>query len=329
MSRTANCSQLPAGVRVSRNDPVAGLNTSVSTYRFKISCFALLSLVTVGLLKITPSCERKKIINGHFYTVPQAAVHRQAVGRADLVSSVNIVATPTDNIEPLECSNKSIQNIEQPQRAVELQLISAAIRLIGTAESAEIELCQKLIRLMLTGKEIEAIDVDRRVLESLSEKLNEKVCIGELAAFYEYLLGVPGKTTLQNHDTKKSLLGLYDATVLPSEVKNSLIVITDNCDDDGTVNGRIYSIPRGTRRVYAVFENVGDLMGMEQVLAIWRDVNDKRLVFTECEPLRTSSEYNYVYLEIPSGWPRGQYQVRLCDPASEFKVLAAASFSVE
>jgi hypothetical protein len=87
-------------------------------------------------------------------------------------------------------------------------------------------------------------------------------------------------------------------------------------------------LPAGTERVYAVFENDHALEGLDQVLAVWRDPNDDRMVFTEFEPVRRGSAYNYVWLEVESGWPEGRYQVELFHPEAQSLLLASESFSV-
>jgi hypothetical protein len=126
------------------------------------------------------------------------------------------------------------------------------------------------------------------------------------------------------------MVDIYDAIAgnAVTEVRPSVLTVTDAADPDGRITGDAHTLPAGTRRVYAVFENAHALEGLEQVMAVWRDPNDDQLVFTEFEPIRQGSAYNYVWLDVDAGWPAGRYQVELFHPEAQSLLLASEGFSI-
>ena len=114
-----------------------------------------------------------------------------------------------------------------------------------------------------------------------------------------------------------------------SAVSRSNLIFTDQCDPDGRIAGHIHSIPQDAKRVYAVFENTGRLQGLTHVLAIWRNPAEDRILFSQCEPLRPATQYNYVWVQPASSMPAGSYQLDLCDPRNNSLILASRGFSVQ
>lgn len=108
----------------------------------------------------------------------------------------------------------------------------------------------------------------------------------------------------------------------------SNLIITDACTEDGAVSGAIHILTEGTSRIYAVFENSDALQGIENIYAVWRDLNDDSMTFSEYEPLRIGSAYNYVWLQLKDGWSAGSYQLDLADPKSPSRILATTKYKV-
>jgi hypothetical protein len=191
---------------------------------------------------------------------------------------------------------------------------------------------QKVSQFLQTGKLQPLREIKRADMESLVQSLSERFTPEEIAARVEDSLKIPPQYLLQNRNIKSSLMGLYDAALGSSEGPNlsqTRLTFTDNCEPDGRITGTTDNIPSGTKRVYAVFENDGNLKNLQHVLAIWRDPSDDSISFTECEVLRPNSRYNYVWLQTKSAWPSGSYQLDLCNPANHSQILVTQSFNVQ
>jgi hypothetical protein len=143
-------------------------------------------------------------------------------------------------------------------------------------------------------------------------------------------LGYSPDAALEPEEVGSTLVDIYDALAgnPVEEVRPSVLMVTDGTDVDGRITGEAHVLPAGTRRVYAVFENANALAGLDQVLAVWRKPDDERMVFTEFEPVRQGSAYNYVWLEAESAWPEGRYQVELFHPEAQSLLLASEGFSI-
>jgi hypothetical protein len=135
---------------------------------------------------------------------------------------------------------------------------------------------------------------------------------------------------LTEEDATANLVGIYDALAgnHVEEVRPSVLLVTDSADVDGRITGGRHVLPAGTGRIYAVFENANALEGLDEVMAVWRNPDDDRMVFTEFEPIRRGSAYNYVWLDVESGWPAGQYQVELFHPEAQSLLLGSEGFSI-
>jgi hypothetical protein len=150
-----------------------------------------------------------------------------------------------------------------------------------------------------------------------------------LAAAVESYLGLPTTEFLAHGDTASALADFFEAVQRDAGPTDAApLIFTDRVEPDGTVTGNAHVIPAGTRRVYASFENTGALQNLDRVLAIWRNPNDDRLVFTEYEPVRRGATYNYVWLDLEDGWPAGFYQLDLFHPSKTTQRLASRSFNV-
>jgi hypothetical protein len=204
-------------------------------------------------------------------------------------------------------------------------------QVIGSASAQEQQTAAALKRFAVSGAMTELRNLDRRDVESLAERLTAELSKAELGTVLEQFLGMPAGQMLAQEDPPAALLGIYDAISgnHGEEVRPAVLVITDGADADGRITGQTRVLPSGQQRVYAVFENSHVLEGLDQVMAIWRDPNDDRMVFTEFEPVRRGSAYNYVWLDVESGWPAGRYQVELFHPEAQSLLLASESFSVQ
>ena len=146
----------------------------------------------------------------------------------------------------------------------------------------------------------------------------------------QQFVGLPADRVLTEEDVSSNLVEIYDALAgnHVEEVRPSVLMVTDGADADGRITGNAHVLPVWTERVYAVFENANALEGLDQVLAVWRNPDDDRMVFTEFEPIRQGSAYNYVWMDVESGWPEGRYQVELFHPEAQSLLLASEGFSV-
>ena len=201
---------------------------------------------------------------------------------------------------------------------------------LAHAEPRERAVADALKRFAATGAMSELRALDRSDVLALATRLSSQLSPQELTGLLRQFLGFSGETGLTGETASASLVGIFDALAgnRVEEVRPSVVMVTDGADADGRITGRAHVLPAGTERVYAVFENDHALEGLDQVLAVWRDPNDDRMVFTEFESVRRGSAYNYVWLEVESGWPEGRYQVELFHPEAQSLLLASESFSV-
>lgn len=203
-------------------------------------------------------------------------------------------------------------------------------QVVAQAGSREQQTAAALKRFAASGAMAELRNLDRQDVVSLAEYLAGELAPSEAGVMLQQFLGLPAGSVRTEDEVKSSLVDIYDAVAgdAVEEVRPSVLVITDSADPDGRITGQAHVIPAGTERVYAVFENDHALKGLERVMAVWRNPSDDRMVFTEFEPIRKGSAYNYVWLEVESGWPAGRYRVDLFDPEAQSLLLASESFSV-
>ena len=205
--------------------------------------------------------------------------------------------------------------------------LAQVIRQAGPREQAT---AAALSRFAAGGKMDELRRLDRQNVIALADHLAAQLAPVEVGALLQQTLGLSPDTVLTEENVSSSLVDIYDAVAgnRVEEIRPSVLMVTDAADADGRIIGQAHVLPVGTERVYAVFENDHALEGLDQVLAVWRAPGDDRMVFTEFEPVRQGAAYNYVWLEVESGWPEGRYQVELFHPGAQSLLLASESFSV-
>jgi len=167
-------------------------------------------------------------------------------------------------------------------------------------------------------------------VSALAHHLADQMSLDELSELISAGLRLPYREFATREEAVATVLDMFDALTgdAPPTALPSALVMTDTCDREGRVTGAAHVIPAGSPRVYAVFENDRSLAGMSEVYAVWRKPMDNRLVFSETEPVHTGSHYNYVWLALADGWPAGNYQLELYDPARPSLLLASETFTV-
>jgi len=220
-----------------------------------------------------------------------------------------------------------------PQTAGVLEQVRLVRRLnevLAKAAPRERKTADALKRFAETGLMLELQSLNRDDVVALAEYLSTELSPQEVTGLMRQFLGYSGHDSLTAETAPSTLVDVFDALAgnAAREVRPSVMTVTDGADAEGRIIGQAHVLPAGARRVYAVFENDRALAGLDQVLAIWRNPDDERMVFTEFEPIRRGSAYNYVWLEIENGWPEGRYQVELFDPEAQSLLLASESFSV-
>jgi len=210
-----------------------------------------------------------------------------------------------------------------------LQILSGLPTVLEKASPQQRKTASRLQSFATTGEMASIRDVNREDIRSLADLLVAELGEEALAATVESHLGLPADRFLAHGRPADRLADVFDAIRTESGPTNSLpLVFSDQVEANGSVTGNVHVIPAGTRRIYAAFENAGGLQGLDQVLAVWRNPADDRMVFTEYEPVRTGSVYNYVWLELDEGWPAGFYQLDLFDPVRNSQRLASRGFNV-
>lgn len=196
---------------------------------------------------------------------------------------------------------------------------------------SQIDTARNFVEFIRTGEMKGIRDLPREDIENLVSEYLSKIPTDQVAESLEKHLGIPTDIFYSAGSPKDYLMDLIDvargdvnAPVLPSN-----IIFTDSCATDGSVLGSIYTIPEGAPVVFAVFENQGPLQELEHVYAVWRNLNDDNMQFSEYEPLRVGSNYNYVWLQLDEGWSSGYYQLDLADPAKPSHILATSTFKVK
>lgn len=182
-----------------------------------------------------------------------------------------------------------------------------------------------------TGK-VEAIrDLPREDIRIAIEAYVSMQSRDQLAETLHQYLGMPYDLFSSIEKPEDYLMEVAD--LVREDIEKPLrltnLVITDSCSEDGAVSGATHIIPEGSQKIFAVFENYNALEGIETVYTVWRDLNDDSLTFSEYEPLRVGSRYNYVWLEQEDGWQRGAYQLDLADSKSPSRILATTRFKVQ
>jgi len=197
--------------------------------------------------------------------------------------------------------------------------------------SSQIDTARSLIELIRTGEMKGIRDLPREDIESLVSEYVSKIPHEQVAESLEKHIGIPRRLFYSVAKPDDYLMEIIDVARGDVDFPQipSNIIFTDSCASDGAVLGSTHIIPEGATTVFAVFENQGLLQELEHVYAVWRDLNNDKMQFSEYEPLRVSSRYNYVWLRLDKGWSSGYYQLDLADPATPSHILATAKFKVE
>jgi hypothetical protein len=298
---------------------------------FKALCLLLLVLIVIpGLFQLAAALRRSP------ETLPDAGPGSHSLNE-EAASPSRADSRPFQSQRRTIAPGQMESAISAPSAAASSQApdASAALRrleqVIASASPREQQAAAALNRFAVSGAMSELRHLDRQDVASLAERISSGLSKAELGAVLQQYLGMPADRILAQEDPQATLLGIYDAIAgnRREEVRPSALVITDGADADGRITGQTRVLPSGQQRVFAVFENDRVLEGLDQVMAIWRNPSDDRMVFTEFEPVRRGSAYTYVWLDVESGWPAGQYQVELFHPEAQSLLLASERFSVQ
>jgi hypothetical protein len=197
------------------------------------------------------------------------------------------------------------------------------------SSSSQDDIVPRIARFFQTGEMNEIRDLPREDIRIAIDAYVSMQSKDQLAETLHQYLGMPyGLFSDKPEDYLMKMVDLVREDVDQSPPRSNLI-ITDVCAADGSVSGAVHIIPSGSSRIYAVFENRDTLQGIDTIYAVWRNLNDDSLTFSEYEPLRIGSAYNYVWLDLKDGWSAGAYQLDLADPASPSRILATTKFKVQ
>jgi hypothetical protein len=189
----------------------------------------------------------------------------------------------------------------------------------------------RIARFFQTGEMEEIRDLPREDIRIAIEAYVSMQSKDQLAETLHQYLGMPYDLFYSIEQPEDYLEEVSDLVRedIDKPLRLTNLVITDSCSEDGAVSGATHIIPEGSQKIFAVFENCNALEGIETVYAVWRDLNDDSLSFSEYEPLREHSRYNYVWLEQEDGWKKGAYQLDLADSKSPSRILATTRFKVQ
>jgi len=246
-------------------------------------------------------------------------------------------AAPATSPDPLPAVHHDSPGFTEPQQQDTVAdglsngtALDRLQRVLAAAGSRERQTATVLAQFASSGSMAELRALDRADVAALAAYLADELSAEDMSTLFQQFLGLPSGSVRGAEQAESSLVGVYDAVAgnHTREVRPSVLTVTDAADGEGRITGQSHVLPAGTGRVYAVFENDRALGGLDQVLAVWRDPNDDKMVFTEFEPVRKGSAYNFVWLEVESGWPAGRYQVELFHPEAQSLLLASEGFSV-
>src|SRR6266536_4351948 len=138
--------------------------------------------------------------------------------------------------------------------------------LLDSARTSKLEILRK----------IEPSDI-----EALVDEITKQLSRDELANLLEKHLKLPRDIFYRHPSSKQALIDTADVVAERKVVKSStsVLVMTDDCAQDGRILGATSVLPAGTRRVYGVFEPSKLSEELDHVLAIWRRENDYTLQF--------------------------------------------------
>lgn len=193
------------------------------------------------------------------------------------------------------------------------------------------DIVPRIAEFFQTGKMEEIRGLPREDIRIAVEAYVPMQSRDQLAETLHQYLGMPYDLFSSIEEPEDYLMKVVDLVrgVVDQSPPKSNLIITDACTQDGAVSGAVHIIPAGSSKIFAVFENSDALQGIDNVYAVWRDLNDDSLTFSEYEPLHRNAVYNYVWLELKDGWSRGVYQLDLADSKSPSRILATTRFKVQ
>jgi hypothetical protein len=242
------------------------------------------------------------------------------------VQSPSLAPQPTMEMPPIPVA---IVGAPDPPPITTFELVSGLPGAMEKATPTQRRTADQLLKFVTGGAMADIRDLTRDEVLSLAELLTTELGPDVLATAVESYFGLPPAQFLAFDNPAEALTDLLGAVQANTGPTNAgPVIFSDQVRPDGSVTGNVHVIPPGTKRVYAAFENAGAMQGRDQVLAVWRNPSDDRMVFTEYEPVRSGSAYNYVWLELDDGWPTGFYQLDLFDASQPSRLLASRSFNV-
>jgi len=239
-------------------------------------------------------------------------------------------ALSSPSVEPTAAARMAVlPSVSTSTAVTNIELLAGLPAALEKATPEQRSTADQLLNFISTGNMGNIRDLTREQIQSLAGLLEGEIGGDAIAAAVESYFGLPASSFLSYGNPTEAIADLFEAVQSETNsVTAGSVVFSDQVQADGTVTGNVHVIPAGTKRVYAAFENTGGLHGMDQLLAIWRKPSDDRMVFTEYEPVRIGSTYNYVWLELDDGWPLGFYQLDLFNPSKPSELLASRSFNV-
>ena len=190
---------------------------------------------------------------------------------------------------------------------------------------------QALLELASSGDYTSLAKLDEAEVQWLASFLDSSMDRDELHRLVQANTSIPKEVLEDIPDTEQLVKGLLQTVKAPvvSGGDPGVVDFSTGLAGGDMPTGDTARIPAGSRHVYASFDNAGELEGRSEVVAVWRNELEQRVVFYECEKLRPDTPRNYVWLRYPKGWKGGQYRLDLYDPGNGFKHLATGVFGVD
>jgi hypothetical protein len=255
--------------------------------------------------------------------------------QARQLSETRNVAVPQEALHdplpslPIPTAAEGSPRVPAAESSTKLELLAELPAALAKASPEQSITARKLLDFAASGQMSDINGVNREAVTSLAELLITELGSNAVAAALESQLGWPAAFFRANPNPAEAIADLFEAVRTESDAADARpVLFSDRVEPDGTVTGNVHVIPAGTKRVFAAFENQGAVQGLDRVLAVWRNPSDDRMVFTEFEPVRTGSTYNFVWLELEDGWPAGFYKLDLFHPHNTTQLLASRSFNV-
>lgn len=271
-------------------------------------------------------------VSAYVLLVPDPDTATYVSARQDIstapIPAVRATVTESEPVSPVPSAPRPTEATPGTALA-NVGLVAKLPAALEKATSEQKTTAEHLLRFASSGAMSDIHGLSSDQVRSLADLLTTELGNEAVAAAVESYFGLPAAEFLRKEDPAGSLTELFDAVQNePTGDGTAPIIFTDQVEPNGRVQGAVHVIPAGAQRVYAAFENAGPLQGLNRVLAVWRNPSDDRMVFTEFEPIREGSVYNYVWLELDEGWVSGHYKLDLFHPEQPSQLLASRSFNV-